>query len=131
MHHLEGFEIIVSGGMSSSKLRAAAAAALGAAAVKARIMAESEEREALRLTQQLIEIQHRKLTTKLRTFEQMEEALLKEKGVMEVCTFPVHVLVIPQWSDRKEQFISVAKMNQCVLLLLCARIPALVGGEEG
>lgn len=86
---LEGFGgVLFPDGISTTKLRAAAAAALGAAAIKARIMAECEEREALRLTQQLIETQHRKLTTKLRTFEQMEESLLKEKSVMEVRALP-------------------------------------------
>jgi SWI/SNF related-matrix-associated actin-dependent regulator of chromatin subfamily C len=62
----------------------AAAAALGAAAVKARVMADGEEREALRLVQQLVEVQQRKVATKLRYLDQLEEGLLRERAVLEV-----------------------------------------------
>ena len=71
--------------MSSSRMRVAAATALGAAAVKAKMMADAEEREVQRQVQIAIEAQLQKVQLKLNSMTQLEDALERERSIMEVC----------------------------------------------
>lgn len=60
-------------------MRAAAATALAAAAVKAKLLADQEEREVARLVQLVVEAQLKKLEIKLKHFDELEEMLEREK----------------------------------------------------
>ena len=66
-------------------MRVAAATALGAAAVKAKMMADAEEREVQRHVQIAIEAQLQKVQLKLTSMTQLEDALERERSIMEVC----------------------------------------------
>ncbi|KAL3142735.1 hypothetical protein ABBQ38_003035 [Trebouxia sp. C0009 RCD-2024] len=69
--------------VSSSRMRVAAATALGAAAVKAKILAEAEERELQRQVQVAVDAQIQKVQLKLNSMSQLEDALEKERSIME------------------------------------------------
>ena len=71
--------------VSSSRIRVAAATALGAAAVKAKMLADAEEREVQRQVQAAIDAQIQKVQLKLNSMTQLEDALEKERSIMEVC----------------------------------------------
>ena len=71
-------------------MRVAAATALGAAAVKAKMLADVEEREVQRQVQVAVDHQIQKLQLKLNSVSQLEDALEKERSIMEVCA-PWHV----------------------------------------
>lgn len=75
--------------VSSSRMRVAAATALGAAAVKAKMLADVEEREVQRQVQVAVDTQIQKLQLKLNSVSQLEDALEKERSIMEVCA-PYH-----------------------------------------
>jgi SWI/SNF related-matrix-associated actin-dependent regulator of chromatin subfamily C len=62
----------------NADLQAAAAAALGAAAVKAKLLAQKEEHEIQRLVREVIELQVRKLEMKLSSFEKLEQDIEQE-----------------------------------------------------
>ena len=66
-------------------MRVAAATALGAAAVKAKMLADAEEREVQRQVQVAVDAQIQKVQLKLNSMTQLEEALEKERSIMEVC----------------------------------------------
>ncbi len=66
-------------------MRVAAATALGAAAVRAKMMADAEEREVQRQVQIAIEAQLQKVQLKLNSMTQLEDALERERSIMEVC----------------------------------------------
>ncbi|GMH38909.1 hypothetical protein BSKO_06807 [Bryopsis sp. KO-2023] len=68
-----------SNGVSSSKMRVAAATALSAAAVKAKLMAEQEEREIQRLVVTVIDSQLKKMDAKLKYCEELDKALDQER----------------------------------------------------
>lgn len=70
--------------VSSSRMRVAAATALGAAAVKAKILADAEERELQRQVQVAVDAQIQKVQLKLNSMTQLEDALEKERSIMEV-----------------------------------------------
>lgn len=70
-------------------MRVAAATALGAAAVKAKMLADVEEREVQRQVQVAVDAQIQKLQLKLNSVSQLEDALEKERSIMEVC-MPCH-----------------------------------------
>ena len=70
--------------VSSSRVRVAAATALGAAAVKAKVLAEAEEREVQRQVQAAIEAQMQKVQLKLNSMAELEKALEQERSIMEV-----------------------------------------------
>ncbi|CAG8495686.1 7288_t:CDS:2 [Ambispora gerdemannii] len=61
-----------------------AATALGTAAVKAKALAEYEEREIQRLVNTVIESQLKKMELKLQQFEELEEILEEEKRELEI-----------------------------------------------
>ena len=67
-------------------MRVAAATALGAAAVKAKMLADAEEREVQRQVQIAVEAQMQKVQLKLKSMKQLDEALEKERSTMEVST---------------------------------------------
>ena len=67
-------------------MRVAAATALGAAAVKAKMLADAEEREVQRQVQIAVEAQMQKVQLKLNSMKQLDEALEKERSTMEVIT---------------------------------------------
>ncbi|KAA6426594.1 MAG: SWI SNF complex subunit SMARCC2 isoform 2 [Trebouxia sp. A1-2] len=69
--------------VSSGRMRVAAATALGAAAVKAKMMADAEEREVQRQVQIAIEAQLQKVQLKLNSMTQLEDALERERSIME------------------------------------------------
>lgn len=71
--------------VSSSRMRVAAATALGAAAVKAKMLADAEEREVQRQVQVAVDAQIQKVQLKLNSMTQLEDALEKERSIMEVC----------------------------------------------
>lgn len=71
--------------VSSSRMRVAAATALGAAAVKAKMLADAEEREVQRQVQVAVDAQIQKVQLKLNSITQLEDALEKERSIMEVC----------------------------------------------
>eukprot|EP00850_Spirogloea_muscicola_P010436 SM000061S19263 [mRNA] locus=s61:398927:405189:- [translate_table: standard] len=68
---------------SALRLRVAAATGLAAAAVKAKLLADAEEREIQRLVADVMEQQVKKLEIKLRHFEDLEDLLLKERDQVE------------------------------------------------
>ncbi|KAF9107709.1 hypothetical protein BGX29_005226 [Mortierella sp. GBA35] len=70
-------------GIPRSTLEKAAAAALGSAAVKAKSLADYEEREIQRLVTVVVEMQLKKLELKLQQFEELENVLDIEKGELE------------------------------------------------
>lgn len=70
-------------GIPRSTLEKAAAAALGSAAVKAKSLADYEEREIQRLVTVVVEMQLKKLELKLQQFEELENVLDMEKGELE------------------------------------------------
>ena len=78
-------------------MRAAAATGLAAAAVKARCMAEEEEREVARLVAAAVERQLQLLRTKLARFSALEEALACERSALAVCDLPSDFTVL-LWS---------------------------------
>lgn len=65
-------------------MKVAAATALGAAAVKAKMMADAEEREVRHQVQLAVEAQLQKVQLKLDSMTQLEDALEKERSIMEV-----------------------------------------------
>ncbi|KAG1681219.1 SWI/SNF complex subunit SMARCC2 [Nymphon striatum] len=69
--------------IKQSELSAAAAAALGAAAVKAKHLAGVEERKIKSLVALLVETQMKKLEIKLRHFEELETIMDKEREALE------------------------------------------------
>ncbi len=73
-------------------MRVAAATALGAAAVKAKMMADAEEREVQRHVQIAIEAQLQKVQLKLTSMTQLEDALERERSIMEVCLLAEYAL---------------------------------------
>ncbi|GBG77115.1 hypothetical protein CBR_g23440 [Chara braunii] len=68
---------------SALQVRAAAATAIAAAAVKAKLLADQEEREIQRLVASVIEMQLKKLEIKLRYFDELEDLLEKEREQIE------------------------------------------------
>ncbi|KAG0275645.1 hypothetical protein BGZ95_008535 [Linnemannia exigua] len=70
-------------GIPRSTLEKAAAAALGSAAVKAKSLADYEEREIQRLVTVVVEMQLKKLELKLQQFEELENVIDMEKGELE------------------------------------------------
>lgn len=71
---LVNFHSWVNSGVSTSKMRVAAATALSAAAVKAKLMAEQEEREIQRLIVTVVDSQLKKLEIKLKYSEDLDKA---------------------------------------------------------
>lgn len=71
------------GGLSTEAVQKAAAVALGAAAAKAKVLADYEEREMQRLVNQAVEMQLKKLEVKMKLFEEMESHLDNEKRELE------------------------------------------------
>lgn len=69
--------------VSGSRMRVAAATALGAAAVKAKMLADAEEREIQRQVQVAVDAQIQKVQLKLNSMTQLENALEKERSIME------------------------------------------------
>ncbi|KAJ9062727.1 SWI/SNF and RSC complex subunit Ssr2 [Entomophthora muscae] len=70
-------------GFSDTAIEKAAAAALGAAAAKAKLLADHEEREIKRLVYDAVETQIQKLELKLNQFDELESLLEKERQEME------------------------------------------------
>lgn len=68
---------------ADAQLSAAAAAALGSAAVKAKHLAAVEERKIKSLVALLVETQMKKLEIKLRHFEELEAIMDKERETLE------------------------------------------------
>ena len=67
-------------------MQGAAAAALSAAAVKARLLAVEEERKMFAVAVQMMELQLGKLEAKLHHLEQYESILDRERGEVRVRT---------------------------------------------
>lgn len=70
-------------GYNNKVLEKAAAAALGAAAAKAKLLADHEEREIQRLVYDAVETQLQKLDLKLNQFEELEALMEKERQEIE------------------------------------------------
>jgi len=70
--------------MKAAQINTAAAAALSSSAVKAKHMADIEERKIRVLVSSLLETQMKKLEIKLKHFEELEEMLDKEKTTLEL-----------------------------------------------
>ena len=68
----------------SGNVQTAAAAALGAAAVKARHLASVEERKIKSLVALLVETQMKKLEIKLKHFEELEGIMDREREAVSV-----------------------------------------------
>lgn len=64
-------------------IKTASAAAIGAAAAKAKKLVEQEEREIQRLVAFVIEKQLKKLEVKIKHFEELESAMVKEKAELQ------------------------------------------------
>lgn len=71
------------GGFSNEAVQKAAGAAFGAAAAKAKVLADYEEREMQRLVNQAVEQQLKKLELKMKLFEEMENHLDNERRELE------------------------------------------------
>ncbi len=69
--------------VKDAQLQSAAAAALSAAAVKARHLAAAEERKIKSLVALLVETQMKKLEIKLRHFEELEAIMDREREAVE------------------------------------------------
>ena len=69
--------------VKDAQLQSAAAAALSAAAVKARHLAAAEERKIKSLVALLVETQMKKLEIKLRHFEELEAIMDREREALE------------------------------------------------
>lgn len=67
--------------LSKLDVRQASLAAIGAAAAKAKIMAQKEEREIQKNVVGIIEKQLRKIELKMKHFEELEKTLEKEKNL--------------------------------------------------
>lgn len=72
-----------------AKLQSAAAAALAAAAVKAKHLAGVEERKIKSLVALLVETQMKKLEIKLRHFEELEATMEREREGMYILLCPI------------------------------------------
>lgn len=70
-------------GFSTETVQKAAAVALGAAAAKAKVLADYEEREMQRLVNTAVEHQLRRLELKMKQFEEMESQLENERKELE------------------------------------------------
>ena len=92
-------------------MRVAAATALGAAAVKAKMLADSEEREAQRQVQVAIDAQMQKVQLKLNSMNQLDEALEKERRTMEVCFTQPAVLCNVSRKDRLAYYCNATYMK--------------------
>ena len=68
--------------IKESQISAAAAAALGSAAVKANHLAEMKDRELRTLVSLLVEVQFQKLLIKMQHFEELEEIMDKEREMV-------------------------------------------------
>lgn len=79
----EHSESTVSSAYNNKTLEKAAAAALGAAAAKAKLLADHEEREIQRLVYDAVETQLQKLDLKLNQFEELEALMEKERQEIE------------------------------------------------
>lgn len=80
--------------IKESQISAAASAALGSAAVKAKHLADVKEREIKALVALLVETQMRKLEIKLKHFEELEEMLDKEKESVSIESYFSDFLLI-------------------------------------
>lgn len=80
---LHEFSSLPGGDNEDLNVQKAAASALGSAAVKARAMADAEEREIHRLTYAAIDGQMRKIELKLAQFDEIEALLEHEKNEIE------------------------------------------------
>ena len=87
--------------VSSSRMRVAAATALGAAAVKAKVLAEAEEREVQRQVQAAIEAQMQKVQLKLNSMAELEKALEQERSIMEVLICIMIGMMYQYVNDRR------------------------------
>ncbi|EDO49454.1 predicted protein, partial [Nematostella vectensis] len=79
----EGVKITATTGSSEGNIATAAAAALAAAAVKAKHLAQVEERKIKSLVALLVETQMKKLEIKLRHFEELETIMDREREALE------------------------------------------------
>lgn len=87
--------------VSSARVRVAAATALGAAAVKAKMLADAEEQEIQRQVQVAVDAQIQKVQLKLNSMNQLEDALEKERSIMEVCSScPSSVQLLGLYNSR-------------------------------
>lgn len=75
--------MLVGAAPSATRVRAAAAAALSAAVVKAKLLADNEEREIQRLMVGAVDLQLRKVELKLRHLDEIEQALERERATLE------------------------------------------------
>jgi SWI/SNF related-matrix-associated actin-dependent regulator of chromatin subfamily C len=64
-------------------LHKAASTALGAAAIKAKVLADHEDREMQRLVNAVVELQLKKLELKMSQFEELEQIMEQEKREIE------------------------------------------------
>ena len=87
-------------------MRVAAATALGAAAVKAKMMADAEEREVQRQVQIAIEAQLQKVQLKLNSMTQLEDALERERSIMEVCLPELLLIMHSLFAKRRLTLLS-------------------------
>ena len=119
--------------VNSSRMRVAAATALGAAAVKAKMLADAEEREIQRQVQVAVDAQIQKVQLKLNSMTQLEDALEKERSIMEVCTDALQqqsILVVRarlkcrRWMSRLGQMLR-AKPGRATHLMEPAPLPVL------
>ncbi|KAI0236761.1 SWI/SNF and RSC complex subunit Ssr2, partial [Massospora cicadina] len=78
-------------GFSKEAIEKAAAAALGAAAAKAKLLADHEEYEIKRLVYEAVETQLHKLELKLTQFDELESLLEKERQEMECQRLQLYV----------------------------------------
>jgi SWI/SNF related-matrix-associated actin-dependent regulator of chromatin subfamily C len=69
--------------VTDAKGREAAATGLAAAAVRAKLLADAEEREIQRLVISVAEAQMKKIEAKMRGFEDLETGLVKEREHLE------------------------------------------------
>ncbi|CAB3397405.1 unnamed protein product [Caenorhabditis bovis] len=84
----------------SANVQAASAAALAAAAVKAKHLAQIEERRIKSLVAQLVETQMKKLEMKLRHFDELEQIMDKERESLE---YQRHQLILERQAFHMDQ----------------------------
>ncbi|KAK0566632.1 SWI/SNF and RSC complex subunit Ssr2 [Tilletia horrida] len=114
-----------------SAVERAAAVALGAAAVKAHILASVEERECQRLVEQVIDAQLRKMEIKMQQFEELESLLEAERRSIEAGRRQLYLdrLAVQRQLGMVTELLRKAQTNPSELRL--ADVQAAASGAVG
>ncbi|CAK9268703.1 unnamed protein product [Sphagnum jensenii] len=122
------------GPINAVRVKQAAASAMAAAAVKAKLLADQEEREVQRLVSVVIEHQLKKLELKLKTFSDLESMLAKECESVERArqkVYAEHARVVATRLGTNTAGSSVPSGTGAVQNMIAARPAAVTFGTGG